>query len=161
MAWIKRVLWRKIDDTKLDNFPELTEDEVRVQTMGMYQLKQAKSYTNEHFDENGSYEIMAQNEDGGVLKAQIRSCHTSNKTYYLWVEYTLGLNPITELGCGCRSGARTLGCCAHVASMLWYLGYYRTATENSETKPSKMHIDYVKYGSVDTWSLSSDSEEDE
>ena len=45
------------------------------------------------------------------------------------------------------SGAHTVGCCAHVASVLWYLGYY------SETKPSKVHIDYVKYAAVDTWIL--------
>ena len=34
-------------------------------------------------------------------------------------------------------------------------------TENSEAKPSKMHIDYVNDAAVDTWRTSSDSEEDE
>ena len=76
----KRVICKKIDDTQLDNFPELTEDELRDLTMGIYQLKQAKSFTDEHFDENGSYQIMAHKEDDGVLKAQIRSRHTSSKT---------------------------------------------------------------------------------
>ena len=75
--------------------------------MGIYQLKQAKSYTDEHFDEKGSYEIMEHKEDDGVLKAQIRSRHTSNKTYNLWVECTPGLNLITGCYCGCRSGACT------------------------------------------------------
>ena len=60
----------------IDNFPELTKDEVRVLTMGIYQLKQAKLHMNKHFDENGSYEIMAHKEDDGVLKAQIPFCHT-------------------------------------------------------------------------------------
>ena len=32
----KRVIWEKIDDTKLENFPGLTEDEHRDLTMGMY-----------------------------------------------------------------------------------------------------------------------------
>ena len=98
-------------------------------------------------------------ENDGVLKAQIRSRHTSDKRYDLWVEYTQGLNPITGWYCGCRSGARTVGCGAHVASVFWYLGYYRNEAENSEAKPSKMRIDYVKYAAVDTWSTSSDSEE--
>ena len=31
-----------------------------------------------------------------------------------------------------------------MASVLWYLGYY------SETKPSNLHIDYVKVAAVDT-----------
>ena len=104
---------------------------------------------------------MAHKEYDGVLKEQIRSCHTSNKTYNLWIEYAQGLNPITWWYCGCRSGARTLGCCAHVASVLWYLGYYRNETENSETKPSNVHIDYVKDAAVDTWIMSGNSEEDE
>ena len=132
----------------------MTEDELRDLTIGIYQLNQAKFYTDDQFDENGSYEIMAHNENDGVLKAQIRSRHTSNKRYNLWVEYTQGLNPITGWYCGCRSGARTVVCCAHVASVLWYLGYYRNETENSVAKQCKVHIDYVKNAAVDTWIMS-------
>ena len=55
----------------------------------------------------------------------------------------------------------TVRCCAHVTSVLWYLGYYRNKTENSDAKPSKVHIDYVKDAAVDPGSTSSDSEEDE
>ena len=54
----------------------------------------------------------------------------------------------------------TVGCCAHVASVLWYLGYYRNQSENGETKPSKAHIDYVN-AAVDTLIMSGNSEEDE
>ena len=97
----------------------------------------------------------------GALKAQIRSCHTSNKTYNLWVEYTQGLNPIIGWYYGCRSGAHTLGFCAHVASVLWYLRYYCNETENSETKLSKVNVDYVKDAAVDTWIMSGNSGEDE
>ena len=87
---------------------------------------------------------MAHKEEDGVLKAQIRSRHTSNKAYNLWDECTQGLNPITGWYCGCGSGARTVGCFAHAALVLWYLGYYRNETENSEAELSKVHIDYVK-----------------
>ena len=59
-----------------------------------------------------------------------------------------------------RSGARTVGCWAHVALVHWYLGYYRNETEKSEAKPSKMHIDYVKDAAVDTWFMSGNSGED-
>ena len=50
MVGKKRVIWKKMDDTKLDNFSELTEDELRGLTMGIIELQQAKSYTDEHFD---------------------------------------------------------------------------------------------------------------
>ena len=139
----------------------MTEDKLRDLTIGIYQPKQAKSYTDKHFDEKGPYEIMAHKENDGVLKAQIRSRHTSNKTYNLCVEYTQGLILITGWYCGYRSGAYILRCSAHVASVLWYSGYYRNETENSEDKPSKMHIDYVKGAAVDTWIMSGDSKKDE
>ena len=48
-----------------------------------------------------------------------------------------------------------------MASVLWYLGYYRNETETSEIKLSKLHIDYVKDAAVDIWSTSNDLEEDE
>ena len=43
----------------------------------------------------------------------------------------------------------------------WYFVCYRYKTENSETKSSKIHIDYVKDATVDKWSMSSGSGEDE
>ena len=54
-----------------------------------------------------------------------------------------------------------MGCCAHVASVFWYLGYYRYEIENSETKPSKVYIDYIKDAAVDTYIISGNSKEDE
>ena len=129
---------KKIDDTKLDNFPEFTEAELKDLTIGIYQLKQAKSYMDKHFGAKGSYEIMAHKEDDGVLKAQIRSRHTSNKTYNLWVKDTQVLNPLTGWYCGCRSGARTLGYCTHVATVLWYLGDYRNETVNPNRARCKL-----------------------
>ena len=44
---------KKIDDTKLDNFPEFTEAELKDLTIGIYQLKQAKSYMDKHFGAKG------------------------------------------------------------------------------------------------------------
>ena len=59
----KRVIWKKINDSNLQDFPEVTENELRDLTMCIYQLKQAESYTDEHFDDNGLYEIMTHNEE--------------------------------------------------------------------------------------------------
>ena len=38
----------------------------------------------------------------------------------------------------------------HVASVLWYYGYYCNETENCEAKPCKVIIVYVKDAAVDT-----------
>ncbi|KAF9803502.1 hypothetical protein SFRURICE_009297, partial [Spodoptera frugiperda] len=36
-----------------------------------------------------------------------------------------GRNPIGEYYCSCIHGKRTLGCCAHVMSIIYYLGWAR------------------------------------
>lgn len=55
--------------------------------------------------------------------------------YHLWIAYRDermindedNANDSTVLSyyCTCKAGARTLGTCAHVASVLWFLGYAR------------------------------------
>jgi len=43
--------------------------------------------------------------------------------------------PIVGYYCTCKQGSRTLGCCAHVASVLWFLGFAK-------------HQQHVKYPST-------------
>ena len=55
---------------------------------------------------------------------RIQSCHCSSKSYLLWVSYNAGDGDesITGWYCHCKAGAQTVGCYAHIASVLWYLG---------------------------------------
>ena len=84
--------------------------------------------------------ILINKEQEGVLKSQIRSRHTSSKTYNLWIEYSTGLSPITGWFCTCKSGVRVVGCCAHIASVLWYLGFER---HQSAKKGPKIHNTWI------------------
>ncbi|GFW94531.1 uncharacterized protein TNCV_3904411 [Trichonephila clavipes] len=43
----------------------------------------------------------------------------------------------------CKVGARVVGCCAHVASVLWYLGYWRLNPTQAKT-PSLGYADTLK-----------------
>ena len=70
-----------IDEADLSDFPELTA--VRDKTMGVYQLKQADSFTEEHTTDNGHYIIMVHKEAAGILKANIRSRQTSAGSNYM------------------------------------------------------------------------------
>lgn len=36
--------------------------------------------------------------------------------------------------CQCKVGARVVGCCAHIASVMWYLAHHRHKTEAQKTK---------------------------
>ena len=79
----KRTLkWKKMDaEDACPDFPRLSEDEIRQLTIGVYQLKLAKSYTHEHLDMDGSYSILVNDDIPGIVSAKIQSRHTSAKQY--------------------------------------------------------------------------------
>lgn len=123
----------------LEDFPILTEEELSNITLGVYQLKMAKSYSKEHFAEDGSYDILYNNEIVDVLRVKIQSRHTSAKSYMLWIEY----DPVLVKGwyCQCKAGSRVVGACAHVSSVLWFLGFAR---HNSSMDDVKNWSDYLE-----------------
>ncbi|GBP88771.1 hypothetical protein EVAR_65370_1 [Eumeta japonica] len=86
-GWMrKKAIWTKLTDTDLQDFPRLTWDELRQLTIGIYQLKQSQSYTQEHLNEEGMYSIYIHREDDSVLRVQLRSRHTSSKNYNIWIK---------------------------------------------------------------------------
>ena len=119
-----------LNESEITDFPILTQENLRSLTMGIYQLKQAPYYTKEHKDEDGTYQMFyATDED--MLKVKIQSRHSSSVQHTLWLRYDNTLEePIKDWYCTCEVGARVMGCCAHIASVLWYLGYDRHQTQH-------------------------------
>ena len=119
----KRTLFKELqeDDPELNNFPKLSIESLRDITLGVYQVKQAPSYSKEHMC-NGSYNILIHKENQNLVKVKIQSRHIRS-----WVEFDP--NDIQELitswYCTCKVGARVVGCCSHIASVIWFLGYER------------------------------------
>ena len=68
------------------------------------------------------------------------SRHISSKTHNLWVTYEEA--SITSWYCKCRAGARVVGTCSHIASVIWFLGFQRHQTTSSTA--GKSWIDYVQ-----------------
>ena len=58
-----------------------------------------------------------------LICVKLKSRHVSNKVYFTWIQFTEDL--IIRWYCTCPNGSRTVGCCAHIAAGLWYLGYAR------------------------------------
>ena len=108
-------------------FPVLSMAELQLLTFGTYQLKHAKSYSREHLSDDGDYTINIHNQAPGLLRIRIQSWHINAKRYFCWVEYrTANVDEkILAWFCQCLAGQRNVGCCAHVASVVWYLGYER------------------------------------
>ena len=124
-----------MDKDDLQDFPKLSEDELRDLTLGVYQIKQAKSNTQDHLTTDGKYEFSIHKEDTNSIHIKILSCHTSSKAYLLWISYGYigGADSITGWYYLCKAGARTVSCCAHIASVLWYLGYQRHCIDATAT----------------------------
>ncbi|CAC5393858.1 unnamed protein product [Mytilus coruscus] len=114
--------WCKIDAASVD-FPSITEEDHRNLTLGVYQIKLAKSYVAEHVTENNNFEVLVHKQENNLICAKMQSRHVSARAYLLWIQY----DEVTVLGwlCKCRAGARIVGMCAHVSAVIWYLGYAR------------------------------------
>ena len=72
------------------------------------------SYIHEHLE--GNYQFFVHQEKETFLRIKLLSRHISSKVYILWIEYS----PIdvTAWYCKCKSGARVIGVCAHIAAIL-------------------------------------------
>lgn len=113
--------WKKMDSHDVV-FPHLTEEEIRQLTLGVYQIRLAKSYAYEHFME-GRYEIFISDDFDGILCAKIQSRHISAKKYLLWIRHDD--ISIKSWFCKCKVGTRVVGMCAHITSVIWFLGLAR------------------------------------
>ncbi|XP_048768744.2 uncharacterized protein LOC125662931 [Ostrea edulis] len=111
--------WEEMDD--ITDFPNLDEEQLRSLTCGTYQLKLSPSYAQEHIE--GDCAIHVHKEEPGLVRIRMQSRHVSSRSYLLWIKYAEGA--IIAWYCKCKAGARVVGMCAHIAAILWYVGYAR------------------------------------
>ncbi|RVE44543.1 hypothetical protein evm_010809 [Chilo suppressalis] len=133
----RNVLFTDIDVSTI-TFPRLPLEELVLFACGTYQIKQARSYVGEHFRLHGIYNLQIGREQvdlsslGGenpfLIKAKIKSRHVGRKTYFVFIAVEReqhGRDAIIGYCCNCIVGLRTVGCCSHVMSVVWYLAYGR------------------------------------
>ena len=93
-------------------------------------MKQALSYIGEHIN-NGNMEIRINKECLNFLKSKIvyaviKSRHSNSTKYNVYVKYQTNSNSVDAIEswyCTCKAGMRTVGCCSHVASIIYFLSY--------------------------------------
>ncbi|CAF1224912.1 unnamed protein product [Rotaria sordida] len=134
-------------------FPLLSKDDIKGITMGIFQIKQASSYANEHIDEAGHYEVWLSTEKKNLLLASIQSKNSNRKQYYAIIQYDS--TTVKEWCCQCPNGNRTIGCCSHICSIIWYLGLAR----HNKTPSRQFSNNYMNFLKDATLMLSSDDEE--
>lgn len=115
----KRSRWRPMEEADFEGFPRLDEDQLRSLTCGVYQLRLSPYYAKEHIDDGSNLTIHLT--DSGLMRVRIQSRHVSARQYTLWVRYNN--TDILAWYCRCRAGARVVGMCAHIAAVIWFLGF--------------------------------------
>lgn len=126
--------WSSANEESVPNFPRLSEEDLFGITSGCYQINNAAEYTRDHLQLNGNYQFLVHVERDDLLRARIQSRYSKNATHDVWIEYSPSdkENRIVRYYCTCKVGARTFGCCSHIASILWYLGYRRHLSKQLE-----------------------------
>ncbi|KYN18648.1 hypothetical protein ALC57_09030 [Trachymyrmex cornetzi] len=134
--------WRPLRQNHLLSFPHLTLEYLRDLTVGVYQINLASSYIQEKLqrDESEQLQVDENINEPGFLRIRLFSRFTNAAKHQIFVafnirnedddnddneEYENSITPILGYYCTCKSGGRTLGSYAHVASVLWYLGHTR------------------------------------
>lgn len=119
---------------QLLDFPVLSEELLRDITTGIYQIKLAPGYVQDKMEREGDEEFQIEMlrdayrlPEPGLLRVRVYSRFRNATKYQLWIGYAPDniIEPIREFYCTCKSGSRTLGTCAHITSILWFLGYAR------------------------------------
>ncbi|CAG2221696.1 unnamed protein product [Mytilus edulis] len=127
----KKAIYSEVNGTEnVLDFPKLTLQQIRDITMGVYQLKQAPRYTESHLSDD-NYMPQTCRDRPNLLRVKLTSRHSSSRVYSLWIEFSG--DEVTGWYCTCKVGARVVGCCAHIASTMWYLGYSRWELETPST----------------------------
>jgi hypothetical protein len=128
---MKRVNFKKLESCEITDFPQLSLQDLYLITLGSYQLKQALSYIAQHLDQNGIFWLKAFKdiiENNYLIRAKLLSRHSRSVKYNIYIKYSTsisGIDAIIAWMCRCKNDLRTLGCCAHIASVLYYFSYGR------------------------------------
>ncbi|CAF0850277.1 unnamed protein product [Didymodactylos carnosus] len=110
------------------------ENDLQELTLGLCQLKPARSYTTEHVSSDESVMVKVANERRDLIRAQIQSRHKNGTKYDVYVRYNK--KNLSGWYCTCPNGSRVVGSCAHIASIIYYVGYARYNPEQLQQRAS-------------------------
>ncbi len=71
-------------------------------------------------------------EDPMLIRGRLQSRHQNSTNYFIYILVDVeksDVEAVVEYTCQCKNGLRTVGCCAHILAVLWYLGYGRHQPE--------------------------------
>jgi hypothetical protein len=104
-------------------------------SLGTYQLKRGRSYAEEltsttNLNAATAYPVQRCRQFNGLIRVSNRSAHTQRTKYNSIIKFNT--NEIIDWWCDCKAGSRFVGCCSHVASVIWFLSHARWQTQNRQ-----------------------------
>lgn len=124
----KSVPWINGDRNSVPDFPILSDVDLKIITVGTFQLKNAADYTFYQLKQDPNFQIKIFKSEKNIIQVKIQSKYVKRKLHQCFVEFDpkkSGHNSIAGYYCKCNVGARTIGCCSHVATVLWFFGRAR------------------------------------
>lgn len=136
-------------------FPNLSYADLKSISLGVYQINQAKLYAHDHIRLNNNQFILytfpeecskfwenfkTENRNPVLLMLNIKSRFVSARQHRTFVLYDVnGHGPSAILGyyCSCKNGLRTIGCCSHTMTVIYYCGF---AQYNGGVREPSIHL---------------------
>ena len=154
--------WETINhDDILDCFPIMSEEDIgdltfgntyclefslRIHScIGVFQLKRARSYAEEKWGTTDlvsvvDYILQKCRSIPNLIRVPTQSAHSRRIIYHPTIQFTN--NAIIGWWCDCYTGARFIGCCSHISSVIWFLSFQRWQTHKRHM-PSGNYMDFV------------------
>ncbi|CAF4389714.1 unnamed protein product, partial [Rotaria magnacalcarata] len=161
------LVWKKYNG-EMCIFPTMNEDDVRNITFGTYQIRMAKSYIQDHLTQSilnddameFLVELCTTRED--LVRVRFQSRHSNRKHHAATVQFhIMNEDPIRGYYCTCTSGAREVGCCVHVAAVLWHLGVQRGNIDQNVHPLSAIKLMEAVHDSTQYSRLHDESDDDD
>ena len=132
----------------------------------------AKSYIQDHLtpsvlnDDEMEFVVELCSVRDDLVRVRFQSRHSNQKYHIATVQFdVMKENPIRDYYCTCTSGAREVGCCVHVAAILWHLGVQRGKIHQKVHPLSAIKLlqavnDSIRYSQFDN-EIDDDDEDDD
>lgn len=116
--------FKQLESSDISDFPVYDETELIIFFTSTYQLKQTISYLAEMLGEDNKLKVsFLKDSDERVIKLEVPSRHISRKIYRCFIKYDS--DRILGHACTCANALRTIGCCSHVAAVIYYFDHGR------------------------------------
>ncbi|CAF1497265.1 unnamed protein product [Rotaria magnacalcarata] len=162
----------------LNGRPQLTTEEANESRLvtanrwviesSTYQIRMAKSYIQDHLTQSilnddameFLVELCTTRED--LVRVRFQSRHSNRKHHVATVQFhIMNEDPIRDYYCTCTSGAREVGCCVHVAAVLWHLGVQRGNIDQNVHPLSAIKLMEAVHDSTQYSQLHDESDDDD